>query len=268
VADDGLTIALTPVQLATVLAEGSFEEPTLANRAWGVAGAVFGTLEVLGGGALLLAPEPTALTKIGGATLGAHGIDTFQAGIRQAWTGLQTDTVTSDGTTALAEALGVDSATAERIGDGVDLVVPIAVAGALAAARIAAVRSGRISLAVHEAQGGHTIARHVGRTEAQLRARLASQKGIPAASTFETLADAERAVAAGLRGNRIAVAQWAEGAAVGATKAFAWNAGTPIGVGVVRATGLLTKMQKVRIVLRKEAVQGKLYYILTAFPVP
>ncbi|WP_156523018.1 hypothetical protein [Bordetella ansorpii] len=165
VEEDGLTIVLTPPQLAMVLSNGTFEEPTFSNRAWGSAGAIFGTLEVLGGGALLLMPEPTTLTKFGGGLLTAHGTDTFQAGVRQAWTGLETNTLTNDGATALAELLGVDRATAERIGRGVDLVVPLAVASGLAAARIATIRAGRISLATHEAYGGHTIARHVGLTE-------------------------------------------------------------------------------------------------------
>lgn len=266
--DEGLTIALTPPQLAAVLSGGSLEQPTASNRAWGFAKAVFGALEVLGGGVLLLVPEPTTVTKVGGSVLGLHGIDSFQAGSRQAWSGLDTDTLTSDGTTALAQLLGVDEETAERIGDGVDLFVPIAVAGALVAARVAAIRAGRISLAAHEAQGGHTIARHVGRTEVQLRARLASQPAIPAASTFQTLAQAERAVASGLQANRAAIAQWAKTAAPGGKQAFEWAAASPIGQGVVRATGRLTQMSRVRIVLRKQAIQGKLYYVLTAFPIP
>ncbi len=266
--EEGLTIALTPPQLAAVLSGGSLEQPTAGNRAWGFAKAVFGAIEVIGGGALLLVPEPTMLTKVGGSTLGLHGIDSFQAGARQAWNGLDTDTLTSDGTTALAQLLGVDKETAERIGDGVDLLVPIAVAGVLVAARVAAIRAGRISLAAHETQGGHTIARHVGRTEAELRARLASQQAIPAASTFQTLAQAERAVAAGLKANRLAITQWAKTAAPGAKRAFVWSSSSPVGEGVVRATGALTKMSRVRIVLKKQALQGKIYYVLTAFPIP
>jgi hypothetical protein len=266
--EDGLTIALTPPQLATVLSGGSLEQPTAGNHAWGFAKAVFGALEVIGGGALLLVPEPTMVTKVGGSALGLHGIDSFQAGARQAWNGVDTDTLTSDGTTALAQLLGVDKETAERIGDGVDLLVPMAVAGALVAARVAAIRAGRISLAAHEAQGGHTIARHVGRTETELRARLASQKSIPAASSFQTLAQAEHAVTKGLQANRVAIAQWARTATPGAKQAFVWASSSPVGQGVVRATGRLTQMSRVRIVLKQQAIQGKLYYVLTAFPIP
>jgi hypothetical protein len=39
-------------------------------------------------------------------------------------------------------------------------------------------------LAAHEVAGGHTIAKHVGQTEAQLAAKLAAEPNISAASTF------------------------------------------------------------------------------------
>ncbi|MCL2076710.1 MAG: hypothetical protein FWH15_09820 [Betaproteobacteria bacterium] len=266
--EDGLTIVLTPPQLAAVLAEGSLDEPRFTNRAWGVAGAIFGTLEILGGGALLFIPEPTMLTKVGGGVLGAHGIDTFQAGIRQAWTGRETNTLTNDSAAALAQLLGVDEATARRIGNGIDLAVPLAVAGALAAARIVAVRAGRIRLAAHEGPHlGHTIKNHVGLTEAQLRARLVAEPRIPAVSTFKSLAEAEKAVSSCLRAKRTEIANWARVATPGAMRIrLTWNAPSPIGHGVVRATGRMTPMSKVLVVLQKKAVNSKIYYILTAFP--
>jgi len=266
--EEGLTITLTPPQLAAVLSDGTLDEASFSNRAWGVAGALFGALEVLGGGAMLLAPDPTLLTKVGGGVLGAHGIDTVQAGARQAWTGHQTKTLTNDSSAALAEFLGADEATAKRIGDGVDLAVPLVVATGLAAARIATVRVGKISLAAHEAQGGHTIAKHVARTEAQLRARLAAEPRIPAASTFKSLAQAEEAVSSCLKANKIQIANWASTTAPNARELrLVWSASNPIGHGVVRVTGKLTPMSKVRVILRKKAINGKLYYILTAFPV-
>jgi len=265
--EEGLTLVLTPPQLAAVLSNGTLDQASLSNRAWGAANAILGALEVLGGAALLLVPEPTTLTKVGGGVLGVHGADTFQAGARQAWTGYQTDTLTSDATSALAQRLGADEATAKRIGDGVDVIVPLFVAGALAAGRIAAVRAGRISLAAQESAGGHTIARHVGRTEAELRARLAAQPKIPVASSFESLAQAERTVSAGLKANRIAITQWAQSAAPNARRAFEWAAPGRIGYGVVRSSGNLASMSKVRIVLQKKALNGKLYYVLTAFPI-
>ncbi|WP_373276370.1 RNase A-like domain-containing protein [Denitromonas iodatirespirans] len=38
--------------------------------------------------------------------------------------------------------------------------------------------------------------------------------------------------------------------------------------GVARTSGQLAPMSTVRTVLQKKAIAGKLYYILTAFPIP
>lgn len=271
--EDGLRVVLTPPQLAAVLANGTLEQPSFAARGWGAARAIFGAVEVLGGGALLAVPEPTMVTKVGGGALAVHGIDSFQAGVRQAISGLDTDSVTSDATSALAERLGIDRAAAERIGDGVDILVPIAVSGGLAAVRVVAVRGGRISLAAHEAAagsraGGHTILKHVGRTEAQLRARLLQEPRIPAASTFRTIAEAERAVGGALRANSARIVAWAHAAAPNARLRLVWPAGRVVGHGVVRLTGQYGPMRNVLVVLKKETYNGKLYYVLTSFPMP
>lgn len=271
---DDLTIALTPAQLAAVIAGGTLDgRPSGWTRAWGAVKIVFGGLEELGAGALLLTPEPTMVTKVGGAALGLHGADTLQSGGRQLWTGHETNTFTSDGSAALARALGVDEATAHNIGEGIDAAVPIALTLGIGAARLAAVRGGRIVLAEHEAAtlrgiGGHTIARHVAKTDADLLARLASSR-IPAASTFVSLQEAERAISAVVRANRTQIATWARTAAIGNRQAFIMAAGHG-GVGRVMVRGATNSVagQTVRVVLKKEAFNGKLYYILTAFPEP
>ena len=68
--------------------------------------------------------------------------------------------------------MGANQAQAERTGIVLDVAVPLVVAGVVGAARVMSIRSGRIALAEHEAMGGHTILKHVGKTEAELRARL------------------------------------------------------------------------------------------------
>ncbi len=268
----GLTIVLTPAQLAAAISGGTLEAgATNWNRALGGVRLLFGGLEALGAGALLLVPEPTMVTKVGGAALGAHGLDTIQTGARQVWTGRDTRTLTSDGSAALARSLGVDQETARQIGEGIDVAVPVALSLGLAAARIVAVRSGRVVLAQHEAAtlrgvGGHTIARHVGLTDAQLAARLASSR-IRAASTFVTLAEAEAAVSTVMRVNRVAIANWARSAAVGVKTPFA-AAAPQGGVGRVLLRGATTSVpgRTITMVLKKEAFRGKLYYVLTAYP--
>ncbi len=277
VEEEGFTLILTPAQLAAAISGGTLDgEAPVSNwtRATGGAKLLFGGLEELGAGALLLTPEPTMATKVGGVALGLHGADTLQSGGRQLWTGRETRTLTSEGTAALAAALGVDEATAARIGEGVDLAVPIALSLGLGALRVAAVRGGRVVLAEHEAVtlrgvGGHTILKHVAQTDAQLAARLAAQARIPAASTFVSLVEAETAVSAVMRTQRAAIAAWARTAPAGARQAFTMAA-PGAGVGRVLSRGAASPVagRVIRMVLKKEAYNGKLYYILTAFPEP
>jgi hypothetical protein len=160
------------------------------------------------------------------------------------------------------------------VGVAVDLAVPLAVSIGAGAARVAAIRTtGRINLVEHEAAagsriGGHTLAKHVGRTEAELHARLASETRIPVASSFTSLDVAERVLYSALRSNRAAIAAWARNAAPNARYVVNFEAGKEIGYGVVRSTGRLEKLTKVRLVLKLQYYNGKPYFILTSFPTP
>ncbi len=60
-----------------------------------------------------------------------------------------------------------------------------------------------------EARGGHTLARHVGKTDAQLRERLAREPGISTASTYLTREIADRTIARTLREQAERVREWA-----------------------------------------------------------
>jgi hypothetical protein len=59
-----------------------------------------------------------------------------------------------------------------------------------------------------EARGGHTLARHVGRTDAELQERLRREPNISAASTYRDRIAAERVVARALAENHARVDQW------------------------------------------------------------
>jgi hypothetical protein len=281
--DDGLTLAMTPVQLAAALSdEGAvYQGESDSNRFWGGLRAVGGIAELVGAGLLLAAPEPTMATKAGGIVLGAHGLDTVQSGARQLWTGKSTRSLTEQGASALALQLGADKEAAENIGTAVDIAVPIIVSVGVGAARVMAVRGGRISLAAHEAAagskiGGHTIAKHVAQTEAQMMARMqkleaahkaGKLKKVPdAISSFKSLEAAEKALYQAIRANKKAIEAWAKTAAKGSKQPFTYTAAEDIGEGVVRATGKLTQMRKLRFVLKMEEYNGKPFYILTAFP--
>lgn len=137
----------------------------------------------------------------------------------------------------------------------------------------AAPRDGTFSLADHEArpgsrQGGHTIERHVGRTEEQLRARLRDEPGISAASSFESLDKAEHFIALALAANKAKIDAWLARGEAGSREAFNWSNGEVVGYGVVRATDKLTQMRRLRLVLKLESYNGQRYFILTAYPNP
>jgi hypothetical protein len=259
---------LSPVQLATLLAGVDVAEHALAARFWGGVKVLGGALELVGAAALLLTPEPTMMTKVGGGVLAVHGTDSTAAGLMQAWSGTEQTTLTQQSVTAAALAMGAEKGQAEKIGAAIDIAVPLVVAGAVSAARIASIRAGRISLMEQELAGGHTIARHVGRSEAQLRARLAAERNIPAASSFGSLRAAESAVSEVVRANAGAVRQWATKAAVGDRFRVTHSFSRVIGYGVVRTTNRLEEMKKVIVVLEKAKVQGKVYFVLTSFPMP
>lgn len=117
--NNGIRMALSPVQLAAVLADKSVSEgETLSNRLWGGLGLANGLVEMFGAGVMCIAPEPTMLTKIGCVIVGTHSLDTMQASFRQVWTGRQVSTDTYNSVVSLAESLGSDHQTAvERWND-------------------------------------------------------------------------------------------------------------------------------------------------------
>ncbi len=267
--NDGLTIVLSPVQLAAVLAGASLgAHERLVNRLWGGANLLFSALQLVGGAALFLTPEPTMVTKVGGGALFLHGADSGQAAARQLWTGLPTEDLTQQAGESVARHLGASPRAAYLTGVGLDVAVPLAVSLGLGAERVLAIRGGRISLAAEEAEGGHTIARHVGQSEADLRARLVRQPGIPAASSFSSLSVAEDVIADAIKANKTDIEAWAKFAQPGKTRAFTYAAQSQVGSGVIRATGRLQPMSKVLVVLKKTQVGSRVYFILTAYPQP
>lgn len=273
--EDGLSIMLTPLQMAAVIeGETVAESGTIGQRLIGGLRVLGCAVEVVSGGALLLAPEPTTLTKIGGGVLVAHGADQCQAGGRQIWTGRDTRSLTDLGASAVARGLGASETNARHVGMAAEFVVPISVAAWAGAVRATAIRSGRISLAAHEAQagsrlGGHTIARHVGKDEAWLRTRLAGFSGRkPAAiSSFHNLAQAEESVSRVLRTHKAAISTWARQPSPRPI-ALTQDMGREVGLGIISATNNVQRMSRVRVVLKYETYNGQPYYVLTAFPIP
>jgi hypothetical protein len=123
-------------------------------------------------------------------------------------------------------------------------------------------------LAVHEAAGGHTLARHVGKTDMELAARLATEPRIPAASTFPDRTTAERAIAAVLEARATDIQNWLAGNTT--------RIEPPIVVALPYTTGRILfrgathtiDVQSVLIILQRDASLPTGYRIVTAYPVP
>lgn len=119
-----------------------------------------------------------------------------------------------------------------------------------------------------EAAGGHAIARHVGKSEAWLRARLVSESRIPAAASFRDMKEATSVISKAIRVNSASIKAAMQAANVGGKYVFEYNAGKVIGYGIPKATNVLQDMTKIRVVLKKINHNGKIYFLLTAFPIP
>ena len=266
-------------------------DPTVANRESAVLQIIGGAVETIGGALLILAPDPTLLTKVGGSALALHGLDTTQAAMRQLFSGKPVEDFTQMGATWAAREAGASEQSAHRIGVILDVGVPFTVgAGIFGAERVMAIRAGRVilseeavagkvgrvSLDVEEAdsatgkEGGHALERHVNVTSDDIKARaLGMRRADAVASRFFNKKLAEDAVNDAIRANRASIQRWAANAAAGKpNQAFEFVCNSEIGEGFLKATGQFQRFSKVRIVFKPAQSSGKLFYIVTAFPVP
>ena len=128
----------------------------------------------------------------------------------------------------------------------------------------------RINLDEHEAspgqQGGHTLAKHVGRTEAQLRQRLVDEPARDVVSSFATKESAEESISEALQCFKSEIEAWAPTAKAGARFWRTYPAGKDVGYAIFRNTVKLENLQCVRFGLQARQEAGRLYYIVTAYP--
>ena len=116
----------------------------------------------------------------------------------------------------------------------------------------------------HEAAGGHTLERHVGKTEAQLAQRLASETRISAASSFTNRSVAEVAIGEAIYRNQNAIDSWVKSR--GNRYTIDYNANRIIGITLRRRASKATSASRLRIVLQRSAKLPPGYFILTAYP--
>lgn len=113
-----------------------------------------------------------------------------------------------------------------------------------------------------ENAGGHTIARHGRKTDAELVQRLQYNPNIAAASTY-TNDTAEASITAGLGGLRVQLNQWAANAQVGARRANDFVGNNTVGRVAFRPQNIVNST-RFRTVLQATGQGGCL--LLTLFP--
>ena len=121
-------------------------------------------------------------------------------------------------------------------------------------------------LAAAERLGGHTLARHVGRTDDDLRERLRREPDIAAASTYSDRQTAERVVAETLRRSSRRMEAWSArtGSRPNLALDYRGESGQPIGRSLRRGDARVRACTDAVVVLRWHA--SGLPYILTSYP--
>lgn len=122
----------------------------------------------------------------------------------------------------------------------------------------------RRDLSGDERRGGHTLERHVARTEEQLHERLEHEPNISAVSTWTDRETAETVVAEALAAERGRVENWMRRGYPRANLALHYNAGRVIGRSLRRGDSVSVDCTEAVIVLRADGPGD--FYVLTSYP--
>ena len=127
-----------------------------------------------------------------------------------------------------------------------------------------AATSDRYNLARDEQRGGHTLDKHVGRTDDELRERLDREHDISAASTWTDRAAAEETVAAALHAGQAKIDRWNERGYPRTNLALHFDAGHPIGRTMHHGQNTSEPCSSAVVVLKAERDGG--FIVLTTYP--
>jgi hypothetical protein len=121
-------------------------------------------------------------------------------------------------------------------------------------------------LAAAERLGGHTLARHVGKTDGDLRDRLRREPDISAVSTYADRLTAERVITETLRRYSRRVESWSArtGSRPNLALEFRGEPGRPVGRSLRRGDSRVRACSDAVVVLRWH-VTGR-SYVLTSYP--
>src|SRR5262245_27138213 len=120
-------------------------------------------------------------------------------------------------------------------------------------------------LSADEAMGGHTLQRHVGRSDADLIERLQREPQISSASTYTDRDAAESVIAAALQSDNRAFAAWRERSGRRPNFVLRYRADHMIGRSVARGHSSSVPCDRAVVVLRWEDGRPR-YYVLTSYP--
>jgi CDI toxin RNase A-like protein len=121
-------------------------------------------------------------------------------------------------------------------------------------------------LSQDEAAGGHTLRKHVGRTDDELRQRLRHERNIAAASTWTDRETAERAVADAIEQNREKIDRWLNrsGGHPNLVIDYDGDPSRPIGRTLHRDSDQAAPCSHASVVLKWSGPNE--YYVLTSYP--
>ncbi len=122
----------------------------------------------------------------------------------------------------------------------------------------------RYDLARDEERGGHTLKKHVGRTDEQLQERLRQERNISAASTWPDRETAEVTVADALRAERGRIETWMKRGYPRANLALHYDANRVIGRSARRGDNQTVNCTGAVIVLRADGLDS--FHVLTTYP--
>jgi Bacterial CdiA-CT RNAse A domain len=128
----------------------------------------------------------------------------------------------------------------------------------------ATVKAERYDLARDEERGGHTLKKHVGRSDEELQERLRRERNISAASTWTDRVTAETTVAAALRAEQGRIQNWMRRGYPRANLALHYDAGHTIGRSLRAGETQTVDCTNAAIVLRADGPDS--FYVLTTYP--
>jgi hypothetical protein len=120
-------------------------------------------------------------------------------------------------------------------------------------------------LSVDEAMGGHTLARHVGRTDDELRERLRLERNISSASTYTDRAAAEAVVGSALSAAPRSFEAWRRRTGRRPNFVIRFDAHHVIGRSLARGQRAATPCEDALVVVRWDDRRQQ-FYVLTSYP--